>query len=103
MRTSTKQKATEKCRVNVIANQVFKDYGYDGDFTSFMTRLRKHVGTVKAQCAMCQRCEGKWAHTKSMYDLDNRESIDGTLSYIADRFNCSGRLHFLVALAESSF
>jgi len=103
MRTSTKQKATEICRRDVIANLVFKDYGYDGNFPEFMARLRKHIGTVKAQCAMCERREGKWAATKSMYDLDSQESIEGTLGYIADRFNCTGRLHFLVALAETNY
>lgn len=98
MRVKPKDKQAEKIRVGIIANKLFDDYGYDGNLNSFLVRLLKYKGVVQRQARLCVRREN-WKGGP-MYDYADTESINNGLSYIADRFNCAGRLLWLLTLLE---
>lgn len=96
MRIKPKHKRKADARYHIIAQSLFKDFGYDGNLEAFLIRLQKYKGVVKRQAEFSNRRE-KWNSTP-MYGYASIESINNNLSYIADRFNCAGRLYWLLGL-----
>ena len=119
MKRSTYNRLQKKadCWYYIVANQIFNDFFYRKDLKDTLDRINKHLGVLKAlrdfSILESIRLDNKWhkeygfkKHGPDLrsgdetYGYKSLENIEGHLSYISDRFNCTFRLQWMIDLPQ---
>lgn len=104
MKNSTRRRieVKQQVRTHFIANHIFDEYYYSCDYQTFLERLEKHKGVVKKQIEYYVEAYPQYYSWDEpvYYDYDSLESIEINLHYISGKFNCFGRLRWMIGLLD---
>jgi len=118
-KTSNRLLRKERVYKEIIRKHIFNDYFYSGDLQSTLDSIEKYRGVLMGYLHCLYnydnihgrhfKKENKrngWNFTPDTrtgwetYGFDSIESIEGNLSYIADRFGSEFRIHWMLDIHD---
>lgn len=105
MKNSTKKRIERKkfpIWRNIIANKIFNDYCYTGDFNETLRQIKKHRGVLVnlRKYLLETSCYPDYGNGFETYGYEALGGIQANLTYISDRFIAEYRLQWMIDLVD---